>query len=235
MILQIKDLEAGYGKFSVLEGVSIKVAPDEIIALIGPNGAGKSTVLKSVFGLTTIYKGNIIYRDKDITKLKTSELVSLGISYVPQGRQVFSSLTVKENLEMGAFITDDKKLIAKKMDEVFEKFPVLKEKMNDYAFSLSGGQQQMLAMGRALMQDPQLLLLDEPSLGLSPKMMKEIFDKIVEINKEGTAILIVEQNAKKAMSIAHRTYVLEDGKVALTGGKDIVDNPKIKKIYLGGR
>jgi branched-chain amino acid transport system ATP-binding protein len=235
MILEIKDLEAGYGKFSVLEGVSMKVAPDEIIALIGPNGAGKSTVLKSVFGLTTIYKGKIIYRDKDITKFKTSELVSLGISYVPQGRQVFSSLTVKENLEMGAFITNDKALIEKKMKEVFEKFPVLKEKMNDYAFSLSGGQQQMLAMGRALMQDPQLLLLDEPSLGLSPKMMKEIFDKIIEINKEGTAILIVEQNAKKAMSIAHRTYVLEDGKVALTGGKDIVKNPKIRKIYLGGR
>ncbi|MBW2990218.1 ABC transporter ATP-binding protein, partial [Candidatus Woesearchaeota archaeon] len=179
MILQIKDLKAGYGKFSVLEDVNIKIKPDEIVALIGPNGAGKSTVLKSIFGLTTIYSGKIIYRDKNITKLKTSELVRLGVSYVPQGRQVFSSLTVKENLEMGAFITDDKVLVKKKMNEVFEKFPVLKEKQYDHAFSLSGGQQQMLAMGRALMQDPQLLLLDEPSLGLAPKTMKEIFEKII--------------------------------------------------------
>jgi len=235
MILKIKGLEAGYGKFSVLEGVSMKVASDEIIALIGPNGAGKSTVLKSVFGLTTKYAGKIIYRDKDITRLRTDELIALGISYVPQGRQVFFSMTVKENLEMGAFITNDKQVVQKKMNEVFEKFPVLKEKQHDYAFSLSGGQQQMLAMGRALMQDPQLLLLDEPSLGLSPKMMKEVFEKIIEINKEGTAVLIVEQNARQAMSIAHRTYVLEDGKIALTGGKEIVKNPKIKKIYLGGR
>ena len=235
MILQIKDLAAGYGKFRVLEDIDIKIEPDEIIALIGPNGAGKSTVLKSIFGLTTIYGGKIIYRDKDITKLRTSELVRLGVSYVPQGRQVFPSLTVKENLEMGAFITDDKALIAKKMKEVFEKFPVLKEKQHDHAFSLSGGQQQMLAMGRSLMQDPQLLLLDEPSLGLSPKLMKEVFEKIIEINKEGTAILIVEQNAKQAIKIAHRTYVLEDGKVALKGGRDIVNNPKIKSIYLGGR
>ena len=136
---------------------------------------------------------------------------------------------------MGAFITDDKKLIEKKMNEVFEKFPALKEKQHDHAFSLSGGQQQMLAMGRALMQDPQLLLLDEPSLGLSPKLTKEIFQKIIEINKEGTAILIVEQNAKQAIKIAHKTYVLEDGKIALKGGKDIVKNPMIKHIYLGGR
>jgi len=235
MILSIKDLAAGYGKFRVLEDVDITIKPDEIVALIGPNGAGKSTVLKSIFGLTTNYGGKIIYRDKNITKLNTSELVRLGISYVPQGRQVFSSPTVKENLEMGAFITDDKVLIKKKMKDVFAKFPVLKEKTNQYGFALSGGQQQMLAMGRALMQDPQLLLLDEPSLGLSPKLTKEIFQKIIDINKERTAVLIVEQNAKQAIKIAHRTYVLEDGKVALTGGKNIVNNPKIKSIYLGGR
>ncbi len=235
MILQIKDLAAGYGKFAVLEDVEIRIKPDEIVALIGPNGAGKSTVLKSVFGLTTVYKGKIIYRGKNITRLKTSELVRLGISYVPQGRQVFPSLTVRENLEMGAFITNDKVLVRKKMHEVFDRFPVLKEKINDYGFSLSGGQQQMLAMGRALMQDPQLLLLDEPSLGLSPNLMKDIFKKIIEINKEGTGVLIVEQNAKQAMKIAHRTYVLEDGKVAFKGGKNIVNNPKIKSIYLGGR
>jgi len=235
MILEIKELEGGYGKFQVLHGVNIHIKQGEIIALIGPNGAGKSTVIKSVFGLTTVYSGKVFFNDKDITKAKTSDLVKLGVSYVPQGRQVFSSLTVKENLEMGAFITKDKKKIEKKMSEVFKKFPVLEEKKNDYAFTLSGGQQQMLAMGRALMQEPKLLLLDEPSLGLSPKMMKEIFDKIIEINKEGTAILIVEQNAKQAISIAHRIYVLEDGKVGLTGGKDIVKNPKIKKIYLGGR
>ncbi len=235
MILEIKELEGGYGKFQVLHGVNIHIKQGEIIALIGPNGAGKSTVLKSVFGLTTVYAGKIFFNDKDITKAKTSDLVKLGVSYVPQGRQVFSSLTVKENLEMGAFITKDQKKIEKKMSEVFKKFPVIEEKKNDYAFTLSGGQQQMLAMGRALMQEPKLLLLDEPSLGLSPKMMKETFEKIIQINKEGTAILIVEQNARQAISIAHRTYVLEDGKVGLTGGKDIVNNPKIKKIYLGGR
>jgi len=234
MMLKIKDLSAGYGSFRVLEKVNISLDKGQIGALIGPNGAGKSTVLKSIFGITTNYAGKIIYHGKDITGLETSELVNVGVSYVPQGRQVFSSLTVKENLEMGAFITKDKELVGNKLERVYAKFPVLREKKDDYAFTLSGGQQQMLAMGRALMQDPQLLLLDEPSLGLSPKMMKEMFEKIVEINKEGTTILIVEQNARQAIKIAHKTYVLEDGKVGLSGGRDIIKNPKIKKIYLGG-
>ena len=212
----------------------MKLDPNEIVVLIGPNGAGKSTVLKSVFNLANIYKGKIIYKNKDITRIPTHELIELGISFVPQGRQVFNTLTVKENLEMGAFLINEKDLVEKKINEVVEHFPDLKKKMNEFASNLSGGQQQMLAIARALMQDPQLLLLDEPSLGLSPKVMKDIFQKIVDINREGAAILIVEQNAKQAVKIADRIYVLEDGKIAMHGDKKILKHEKIKHIYLGG-
>lgn len=236
MMLEIKNLESGYGKMQVLFGIDLNVKPGEIAVLIGPNGAGKSTVLKSIFNLVDVYNGRIIFKNKDIAKMPTHELIELGISYVPQGRQIFGSLTVKENLEMGAFLTKDRNLIGKKLDEVLDKhFPDLKKKLDDYAFSLSGGQQQMLAIGRALMQDPQLLLLDEPSLGLAPKIMKELFRKIVEINDEGSAIIIVEQNARQATKIADKIYVLEDGKVALSGDKNILKDKRIEKIYLGGR
>ncbi len=234
-LLELRNIHSGYGDLKVLEGVTVTVQPDEIVALIGPNGAGKSTVLKTVFGLTKVYSGSIWYRDKELSRLHTSDLVRLGISYVPQGRQVFPTMTVEENLEMGAFYQSDKDLLEKKKEEVYSKFPVLREKRKRMAFTLSGGQQQMLSMGRALMQDPQLLLLDEPSAGLSPKMMKEVFKKVSEINEEGTAIILVEQNAKQAINLADRTYVLEDGKVALEGGKDIVKHSMIKHIYLGGR
>lgn len=234
-MLEIKNLEAGYGNIKVLKGVNITVKPSEIVALVGPNGAGKSTVLKAIFNINDIYSGKILFKDKNITKIPTHELIELGISYVPQGRLVFSTMTVKENLEMGAHLLKDKDLVKKNMQEIFKRFPILKEKQDKYAFTLSGGQQQMLAIARALMQTPQILLLDEPSLGLSPIAMKEIFKKIVEINKMGTAILIVEQNAKQAISIAHRTYVLEQGKIALKGGKEIIKNKKIKSIYLGGQ
>jgi branched-chain amino acid transport system ATP-binding protein len=234
MNLRISGLAAGYGQFRVLDKVDLLLRQGEIAALIGPNGAGKSTVLKSVFGLATVYSGSIRFGEREVTSLKTSDLVKSGISYVPQGRQVFSSLTVKENLEMGAFIIRDSSIIKKRMLEVFKMFPILEEKQSDYAFTLSGGQQQMLAMGRALMQKPKLLLLDEPSLGLSPKLMKEIFAKIVEINKGGASVLIVEQNARQAIAVADRTLVLEDGRVALTGGKEISGNPMVKRIYLGG-
>lgn len=206
----------------------------EIVAIIGPNGAGKSTLLKSIFNLADVYSGNIVFKNKELTGLPTYSLISLGISYVPQGRQVFGSLTVLENLEMGAFIFKDEELVKRNIDDVFEKFPMLKEKKNELACNLSGGQQQMLAIGRALIQDPELLLFDEPSLGLDPKTMKEVFCKIQEINKEGISIIIVEQNAKQAVSIANRTYVLEDGKIALSGGTEILQSEKIRNIYLGG-
>ena len=234
-MLSIKNLEAGYGKMQVLFGIDLSIKPKEISVLIGPNGAGKSTLLKSIFNLVDIYKGKIIFKNKDITKIPTHKLIELGISYVPQGRQVFQTLTVRENLEMGAFLTKEKDLIEKRLNEVVEKhFPDLKKKLNECAFNLSGGQQQMLAIGRALMQDPQLLLLDEPSLGLAPKIMKELFRKIQEINDEGVTIIIVEQNARQATQIADKIFVLEDGKVALSGNKSLLKTKKIQHIYLGG-
>lgn len=219
----------------ILHGIELEVKSGEIVAIIGPNGSGKSTALKSIFNLCDIYSGNIIWKNIDITKLKTHEKIHEGISYVPQGRQIFRDLTVHENLEMGAFIMPDKTLVNTNIKDVYEKFPFLKEKQHKNADTLSGGQQQMLAIGRALIQNPQLLLLDEPSLGLSPKAMKEIFEKIQQINKEGVTIIIVEQNAKSAIEIADITYVLEDGTIALKGGKEIINNPKIKNIYFGGR
>lgn len=234
-MLKIKDLKSGYDGMEVLHEVDLEVKPGEIVALIGPNGAGKSTLLKSIFSLCEIYSGKIIFKNKDLTRLPTYQLISMGISYVPQGRQVFSDLTVKENLEMGAYIIKDKELIKRNIADVFNKFPILKERQNDYAFTLSGGEQQMLAIARALIQNPELLLLDEPSLGLAPKIMKEIFEKIKEINRQGISVIIVEQNAKKAVEIAHKTYILDDGKIALKGGKEVLKNKRIKSIYLGGR
>src|SRR3989344_710978 len=234
-MLKITNLKAGYGGNEILKGINFELKPAEIVAVIGSNGAGKSTLLKSIFNLCHIYSGRIVFKDKDITKLPTHKLIKEGVSYVPQGRQVFSNLTVEENLEMGAYIMGDKKLIKKNFKDVYTKFPELKEKRKQLAGNLSGGQQQMLAIGRALIQDPEILLLDEPSLGLAPKVVKEVFEKIVEINKEGISIIIIEQNAKQAVKIADGIYVLEDGKIALTGGKEILENPKIKNIYFGGR
>ncbi len=231
--LTIDNLQAGYGKLQILFGVDMDIKPNDITVIIGPNGAGKSTVLKSIFNLCDIYSGKITYKGKEITKLPTHQRIQLGIAIVPQGRQVFSGLTVKENLEMGAFLTKDG-LISKKMNEVLTHFPVLREKLHHNAYNLSGGQQQMLAIARGLMQDPQVLLLDEPSLGLAPKTMKEIFQKIQDIREEGTAIIIVEQNAKAACEIADHIYVLEEGKIALHGSKKIMQSKKIRNIYLGG-
>lgn len=232
--LTVKDLEAGYGKLQILFGVDMKVDPDKITLIIGPNGAGKSTVLKSIFSLTDIYRGTINYKGIDVTNSPTHERIRSGISIVPQGRQVFSGLTVKENLEMGAFTTRERSIIEQRLTDVLNHFPVLRKKLHDNAYTLSGGQQQMLAMGRALMQDPKLLLLDEPSLGLAPKTMKEVFEKIKEIRDEGTAILMVEQNAKAAAEIADYIYVLEEGKVGMHGDRKILKSEKIKHIYLGG-
>ncbi len=234
-MLEIKNLFAGYGELEVLKGIDMEIKPNEIIALIGPNGAGKSTIIKSIFSLADIKKGKIIFKEKNITRLKTHELISVGISYVNQGRVVFANLTVKENLEMGADLIDDPEVIKKNLDFVYKKFPILKERRNKRAFTLSGGERQMLAIGRALMHNPSLLLLDEPSLGLSPKLQKVIFKTIQDLKKDGISILVVEQNAKQAIKIADRTYLLEDGQIALKGGKNILKNKKIKNVYLGGR
>ncbi len=232
-MLKIENIKAGYGQLEVLHGVDIEVNSGEIVAIIGPNGSGKSTILKSIFNLCNIYSGKITWKDRNITKIKTHQKILEDISYVPQGRQIFRDLTVLENLEMGAFIFHNKKFIEKNIEDVFSEFPFLRDKKDKNADTLSGGQQQMLAIGRALIQNPQLLLMDEPSLGLSPKMVKEVFNKVKEINKKGISVIIVEQNARQAVEIADRVYVLDDGKVALIGDKDILKNPKIKEIYFG--
>jgi branched-chain amino acid transport system ATP-binding protein len=233
-MLSIKSLKAGYANSEILHRIDVEVKSGEIVAIIGPNGSGKSTLLKSVFNLCDIYSGEITLNKKNITKLATHELIKNGVSFVPQGRQIFRNMTVKENLEIGSINTKNKKEIEKSIKEVYELFPFLKEKENKNAFTLSGGQQQLLSIARALIQKPKLLLLDEPSLGLSPKMIKEVFEKIVEINKKGINIMIVEQNAKIATKIANKTYVLEQGKIAISGGKEILKNKQIKKVYLGG-
>lgn len=233
-MLKISNLNSGYGEVKILYEVDLVVNLGEIVALIGPNGAGKSTILKSIFSLADIYDGKIFFKDKDITDLKTHELIKVGISFVPQGRQIFPNMTVLENLQMGAFIFKKQDVAKRNINDVFKKFPFLKEKQRGFTSNLSGGQQQLLAIARALIQNPQLLLLDEPSLGLSPKTVKEIFKKIVEIKNEGVAVLIVEQNAKQAVSIADRTYILENGKIAMEGDKNILQNEKIKNIYFGG-
>jgi len=234
-MLELHNIHAGYGELQVLKGVTITIKQNEIVALIGPNGAGKSTVIKSIFSMTNITAGNIRFQAKDITGLKTHELMQQGISYVPQGRINFGNLTVEENLDVGAMFTYDDKDIEESKQKVYELFPDLNIRKKSLAYGLSGGQQQMLALGRALMQHPTLLLLDEPSLGLSPKLQSDLFNNILTLKAQGIAILIVEQNAKKAIEIADRTYVLEDGKVALEGGKDITKHKMIKHIYLGGR
>lgn len=234
-MLEIKDLNAGYGKLKVLKEVNLRVEPNEIVALIGPNGAGKSTIIKSIYSLADVYGGKIIFKDRNITRLKTHELMELGISFVTQGRINFGNLTVKENLEIGADLIQAKEVIQKNLEMVYDRFPVLRERRNKPSYGLSGGQQQMLALGRALMQNPSVLLLDEPSLGLAPKLQKDLFKTIKKLKEDGISILIVEQNAKKAIEMADRTYLLEDGKIVLEGGKDIIKHKKIKNVYLGGR
>lgn len=233
MLLQVENLHAGYGKFPVLKGFDIEVDSGEIVVLIGPNGAGKSTVLKSIFGITEIYKGKIIFKDEDLTKVERHDLIRLGINYIPQGRIIFSNLTVKENILMGGLILDDD-LLEERFNKILEEFPNFKKKLNITADALSGGEQQILAIARGLVSDPELLLLDEPSLGLAPKVQQEIFEKILHIRDYGISIILVEQNAKKACEIADRIYLLENGEEVLYGGKEILHHPIIKKVYLGG-
>ena len=234
-MLEIKNLFAGYGKSRVLNGLNLEVNRKEIVAVIGPNGSGKSTVLKSLFGLAKIFSGKIKFTDNSLEKLNTHELIRLGIGYIPQGEVAFDDLTVTENLQIGGKFLNDKKIVNSRVKQILERFPILKNKRNKFAYSLSGGERQLLAIGRILMIKPTLLLLDEPSIGLSPILQKELFKILKSLKDEGMSLLIVEQNAKKAIEIADRTYVLEEGNVALTGGKEIVNKKEIKEIYLGGK
>lgn len=233
-LLEINNLEVHYGVIQALKGISFEVNEGEIIALIGANGAGKTTTLHTISGILQASSGNIIYDGKDITKVQAHKIVNLGISQVPEGRRVFAQLSVLENLKLGAFIRKDKDGIEEDLRNIYERFPRLEERKNQLAGTLSGGEQQMLAMGRALMSRPRIILMDEPSMGLSPIYVSEIFDIIKSINKEGTTVLLVEQNAKKALSIADRAYVLETGMIALSGdAKDLMNNDTVKKAYLG--
>ncbi len=232
-MLELKKVYAGYGQIEILYGVDIDVKNGEIVALIGPNGAGKSTVIKSVFNITNVTSGEISFNGKSIRDFKTHQLMEIGVSYVPQGRVNFLNMTVRENLMIGVDRISDKEVLEKRLENVYNTFPSLRRKENDLAYGLSGGEQQMLAVGRALMQEPKLLLLDEPTLGLSPKLQKELFSVIVGLREKGISMLIVEQNAKRVIEIADRTYLLENGKVVLSAGKDIINNKKIKETYLG--
>lgn len=233
-MLKINNLAVSYGMIQAVHGVSFDVKPGEIVTLIGANGAGKTTILRTISGLIRPKSGQILFENQDVTKTPPQKIVAAGLSQVPEGRHVFSGLSVMENLEMGAYLRKDDGLKAD-YEQVFEKFPVLKERRNQDAATLSGGEQQMLAMGRALMSKPKLLLLDEPSMGLAPIFIKEIFSIIQEINAQGTTVLLIEQNAKMALSVAHRGYVLETGKIVLSGtGAELLDSEEVKKAYLGG-
>ena len=234
-MLEIKDIHVYYGAIHAIKGVSLTVRHGEIVTLIGSNGAGKSTTLRTVSGLLKPKEGDILFEGESIAGRPAQSIVKLGISQVPEGRRIFANMTVMENLELGAFTRDDSDGIEADMKMVFERFPRLLERKEQAAGTLSGGEQQMLAMGRALMSRPRLLLLDEPSMGLAPLLIREIFNIIVDINKTGTTVLLVEQNANMALSIAHRAYVLETGRIALSGeAKELAASEEVRKAYLGG-
>ena len=233
-MLEVKDLEVYYRMIQAIKGISFEVNQGEVIALIGANGAGKTTTLHTITGLLSPKKGSVLFEGQDITKVPAHKIVSMGMAHVPEGRRVFSQLSVYENLKLGAYTRKDRSNIDKELQSIYERFPRLAERKNQLAGTLSGGEQQMLAMGRALMSKPSIVLMDEPSMGLSPILVNEIFDIIESISKSGTTVLLVEQNAKKALSIADRAYVLETGKVVLEGdAKDLLENDSIKKAYLG--
>lgn len=233
-MLEIKDLEVYYGMIQAIKGISFQVNEGEVIALIGANGAGKTTILHTVTGLLSPKCGSVLFEGKDITKVPAHKIVSLGMAHVPEGRRVFAELTVYENLKMGAYTRKDKNEMEQTLEGVYQRFPRLRERKNQLAGTLSGGEQQMLAMGRALMSHPKIILMDEPSMGLSPILVNQIFDIIEEVSKSGTTVLLVEQNAKKALAIADRAYVLETGKIVLEGDADqLMNDDSIKKAYLG--
>lgn len=233
-MLEVKDLEVSYGVIKAIKGISFEVNQGEVIALIGANGAGKTTILHTVTGLIPQTAGSITFEGKDITRLPGHKIVYLGMAHVPEGRRVFAQLTVYQNLRLGAYSRKDKKEFDETLEMVYRKFPRLEERKNQMAGTLSGGEQQMLAMGRALMSHPRIILMDEPSMGLSPIFVEEIFNIIKEISAGGTTVLLVEQNAKKALSIANRAYVLETGQIALEGkADDLLHNESVRKAYLG--
>ena len=233
-LLDVHHVNSGYGEMTILRDISIRVDAGEVVTLIGPNGAGKSTLLKTIFGLLMPTEGRIRFEDTDITGFKPPTLVRRGMSYVPQVDNVFPSLTVQENLEMGAFVRSDG--FAERLEEMYTFFPTLRLKRKQRVGGLSGGERQMVAMGRALMLDPRLLLLDEPSAGLSPRLVGMVFEKMAEINHAGVALLIVEQNARQALRLSHRGYVLASGRVRLEGrGDQLLSDAEVGRLYLGGR
>ncbi|MDJ0737276.1 MAG: ABC transporter ATP-binding protein [Nostocaceae cyanobacterium] len=232
-LLEVQNVHAGYIKdVDILQGINFQVKQGELVTVIGPNGAGKSTLAKTIFGLLTPHTGTITFKGKNITGLKSNEIVQLGMSYVPQISNVFSSLTVEENLEMGAFVSNAP--IAPLKDKIYIMFPKLAQRRRQRAGTLSGGERQMLAMGKALMLEPQLLILDEPSAALSPILVTQVFEQIKQINQAGTSIILVEQNARKALEMSHRGYVLESGRDAISGsGPDLLNDPQVGELYLG--
>lgn len=235
-MLKVSNLNVHYGVIHAIEDVSVEVNDGEIVTLIGANGAGKTTILHTITGLKKATSGNVVFDNVDLLKEEPNKIVTHGVAHVPEGRHVFVDMTVRENIEMGAYMykkKDKDKMIAK-MDEVFIKFPRLKERQNQLAGTLSGGEQQMLAVGRALMSDPKIILMDEPSMGLSPLLVQEIFSIIKEVNQQGITVLLVEQNAKMALKVANRAYVLETGKIKLSGDADeLLNNDEVRKAYLG--
>ncbi len=233
-MLEVKDLQVYYGVIQALKGISFEVNQGEVIALIGANGAGKTTTLQTLTGIIPSKAGSITFEGKDITKIPAHKIVEMGMAHVPEGRRVFADMTVYENLLMGAYTRKDKNEIAQSLANVYKRFPRLEERKNQRAGTLSGGEQQMLAMGRALMSKPRIILMDEPSMGLSPIFVNEIFNIIKEVSEGGTTVLLVEQNAKKALSIADRAYVLETGNITLSGkAEDLLNDESVQKAYLG--
>ena len=234
-LLEVKDLEVYYGVIQALKGISFEVNEGEIVTLIGANGAGKTTTMQSVMGLIPAKHGSVIYNGQEITKMPCHKIVHLGMAQVPEGRRVFQELTVYENLLMGAYSQTDKAQIKKDIEDIYEKFPRLGERRSQIAGTLSGGEQQMLAMGRAMMCHPKLLMLDEPSMGLSPLLVDQVFDIIKDFHANGTTVLLVEQNAGKSLAISDRAYVLENGRIVLSGtGEELMQSEEVKKAYLGG-
>jgi branched-chain amino acid transport system ATP-binding protein len=237
-MLKIEGLNAAYGSIQVLKNISLKVPKGKVVSIIGANGAGKSTLLKSISGLMKISKGSILYKDKDISGMPANRIVGLGISQVPEGRQIFAHLSVLDNIHLGAYLyfkRNNRLEIKERVDRIYEIFPILETRSKQIAGTLSGGEQQMLAIARALMARPELLLLDEPSMGIAPLIVREIFNVIRQLNTSGTTVLLVEQNARIALKVAHYSYVLERGEIVMEGlAEELLDNPRVKEVYLGG-